>query len=318
LYPNPVCFLCTPGIVIQEDDDSNIYCNTVTQQHHPKPDDGMNETNNKNNICIVQDKDDQMTVTAPVDESLLFRYHDNVMIISWLTAINNEGKFIMSMNRHRYTSNYFLQYQKRRHRVPNSELLFVLAVPVRGMEQLIRNVGSVSGRAGIKFSTATTASSSEPAAYVPNTMSKRQKRKLGFPNGIPGLYKTPVGSKSNTTYTSFIPSTYPTSTNESHSLIESTQHFDTTTNVSSLFAVDGTVAHMVSSVMNVVDSNNDTNNNNKNIVDDNHLLITAQVIDAYVRTNYWDDKKNIFRPLSSTVPTYLTFFGAQEFGYVVP
>lgn len=52
-----------------------------------------------------------------------------------------------------------------------------------------------------------------------------------------------------------------------------------------------------------------------------HSLIMAQVEVAYVLSEYWDEKKKLFRPnpdLTSNkhVPPYLTFLGSQTFGYV--
>ena len=52
------------------------------------------------------------------------------------------------------------------------------------------------------------------------------------------------------------------------------------------------------------------------IIDDDHLLIMAEVTDAYVHPSYWDDMKKLFRPVSKEVPPYLKFFGSQTFGYV--
>jgi len=52
------------------------------------------------------------------------------------------------------------------------------------------------------------------------------------------------------------------------------------------------------------------------LVDDEHYLISATVIDAYCREDYWDSKKNMFRPRDTTVKPYLTFLGSQSFGYV--
>jgi hypothetical protein len=41
------------------------------------------------------------------------------------------------------------------------------------------------------------------------------------------------------------------------------------------------------------------------------------MIDAYVLSSYWDDKKHIFCPQTIDTKPYLTFLGAQQFGYVM-
>jgi hypothetical protein len=50
------------------------------------------------------------------------------------------------------------------------------------------------------------------------------------------------------------------------------------------------------------------------MIDEDHLLILAEVTDAYVHPSYWDDAKSIFRPLSEAAPPYMTFLGSQTFG----
>lgn len=60
----------------------------------------------------------------------------------------------------------------------------------------------------------------------------------------------------------------------------------------------------------------DDKNMHSPVIDDDHLLIMAEVIDAYIHPSYWDEKKQLFRPRSSAVPPHLKFFGSQTFGYV--
>mmetsp|Transcript_31177 Transcript_31177/g.93488 ORF Transcript_31177/g.93488 Transcript_31177/m.93488 type:complete len:88 (+) Transcript_31177:30-293(+) len=52
------------------------------------------------------------------------------------------------------------------------------------------------------------------------------------------------------------------------------------------------------------------------LVDGDHHLVLAEVIDAYVRSSYWDADKMRFRPATPETPPYLTFLGSQAFGYV--
>lgn len=120
----------------------------------------------------------------------------NVMVLSWLTATNNKGDFCASINRRRATA-------------ARLERDFALSVPVLGMEQLVRNVGAVSGRWGVsKFPEDHVSLVGAPSSPTP-PQSKRQKRKgPKFPHGIPGLRRVPMPD-----------------TND-------------------LFAIDGTVAHL--------------------------------------------------------------------------
>ena len=159
---------------------------------------------------------------------------------------------------------------------------FVLCVPVQGMEELIRNVGRTSGRFGSKFPrdheqpdkhnvSINDGSSSE---LLTTTMSRRKrKRAPRFPHGIPGLQRVSVGNKSSN---------------------------DT------LFAIQGTVAHLVCRLDRWMDDDDDTE----------HRLGRAQVTQAFVQSNYWNAQKNIFCP-QHYAPPYLTFFGLQTFGHVI-
>uniref|UniRef100_K3X1J9 Uncharacterized protein n=1 Tax=Globisporangium ultimum (strain ATCC 200006 / CBS 805.95 / DAOM BR144) TaxID=431595 RepID=K3X1J9_GLOUD len=65
----------------------------------------------------------------------------NVMTITWLTPINNQGGFLCSLNCNRYTAKYL--------QTPGS--IFVLNVPVRGMEELVLAIGGCSGANVDKF-----------------------------------------------------------------------------------------------------------------------------------------------------------------------
>jgi flavin reductase (DIM6/NTAB) family NADH-FMN oxidoreductase RutF len=95
----------------------------------------------------------------------------NVMVLSWLTATNNEGKLLFSIHKHRHSTTLLL-HQKH----------FLLSVPVHGMETLIRQVGSVSGASGSKFPDIV--SKNHEPDFVPHT---RKQKKPRFPQGIPGL-----------------------------------------------------------------------------------------------------------------------------------
>lgn len=65
----------------------------------------------------------------------------NVMTITWITAINNRGGFIGSVHAARHSVQF----------VNHAGAIFVLNVPVRGMEDLVLAVGSCSGADTDKF-----------------------------------------------------------------------------------------------------------------------------------------------------------------------
>lgn len=225
LYTNPVCFLCT--------------------YHNASADDAMTTTN------------------AP-DENDKDNSNRNVMIISWLTATDNYGNFMMSLNRRRHTAT--------RMSLANTE--FVLCVPVQGMEGLVRNVGGVSGKWGSKFPNERDDDEvQEPQEAFQKLGKRQQKRQQRFARGVPDLQTMPFGGNDDL----------------------------------SLFAIQGTVAHLQCQVEKVLE----------HVIDDDHYLITAKVMDAYCQSDYWDTNKNIFRPNQESKP-YLSFFGSQTFGYVVP
>eukprot|EP01132_Coremiostelium_polycephalum_P006166 gene6166-7679_t len=62
------------------------------------------------------------------------------MTITWLTCIDNNGFFMCSLNKNRFSAQLLLSSKK-----------FVLNVPVSGMEQLVLNIGGCSGRNVNKF-----------------------------------------------------------------------------------------------------------------------------------------------------------------------
>eukprot|EP00741_Cyanophora_paradoxa_P018054 tig00021037_g17434.t1 len=64
----------------------------------------------------------------------------NIMTISWLTPVNNQGGFLCSINKRRHTLK-LIQARKR----------FVLSVPVRGMEDLLVAIGGCTGVEVDKF-----------------------------------------------------------------------------------------------------------------------------------------------------------------------
>jgi len=65
----------------------------------------------------------------------------NVMTVSWLTAIDNKGGFVMALNRRRASAERIV------HAFKESDVpLFTLGVAVAGMETLLLQIGGCSGR----------------------------------------------------------------------------------------------------------------------------------------------------------------------------
>eukprot|EP01063_Lacrimia_lanifica_P037622 TRINITY_DN7783_c0_g1_i1.p2 TRINITY_DN7783_c0_g1~~TRINITY_DN7783_c0_g1_i1.p2 ORF type:complete len:251 (+),score=82.33 TRINITY_DN7783_c0_g1_i1:101-853(+) len=74
----------------------------------------------------------------------------NVMTISWLTCINNNGVFFMSMNEHRASAGNVYDAEGDAY---FADAEFVLNVPVQGAEALLRRVGGETGKEVDKFGT---------------------------------------------------------------------------------------------------------------------------------------------------------------------
>lgn len=214
----------------------------------------------------------------------------NVMVVSWLTPVNNNGRFMMSINKRRHTSTVLTSDP---HSVSFPSLHeFVLCVPVAGMEELVLNVGKTSGRWGrSKF----------PQDYSAHrNVENPDKKRIHFSHGIDGLFAVKVGTSDQFTSIS-----------------------DDGLQPRSPFAIKGTVAHLKCAIHHIASEH-------EKFVDNEHNLIIADVIEAYVHCDYWDGTKNQFfpqqrggsdnettRPSSSSLPPpYLTFFGSQKFGYV--
>jgi flavin reductase (DIM6/NTAB) family NADH-FMN oxidoreductase RutF len=236
------------------------------------------------------DVEDAKGQAATYDSSsLIGAAAQNVMVLSWLTATNNLNAFMFSLCKRRYTAS-----------IISDGSIFTLSVPVQGMEELVRQVGSFSGRFGSKFAEdnhtskttpiddySTKEASSAVDGQDDNTpLSKRQRKKLqrelNQRGGIPELNRTDLHD----------------------SLIRDNDNGDT---ACPLFAVQGTVAHMVCRVTRII----------PNTIDDEHVLVLAKVEGAHIQSAYWNAEKCLFRPAGSNVPPYLTFFGSQTFGYVV-
>ena len=330
LYPNPVCFLCTStaknnaersGAAAsdcekqqqqdeEEEDSSSLLLMSPPKRKNEKntADDGDAILKHKNNPPTAAAAATTTTCTSqktPADK--------NVMVISWLTATNNFGRFLFSMNRRRYTaSRLFLDgdededmivKEQQQHLQRNDS--FVLCVPTADLAELVRNVGNVTGYSGSKFPQdhypPVTVTANNDKAIIEEAsvdhsstnnkpISKRQRNKQPrFPYGIPGLQRTAIGGGAH--YSTTTTTTTTGMTNDT------------------LFAIEGTVAHLICHLYTTLPQ--------YDLIDPEHFLGVGVVTAAFVRAEYWNVRHNQFYPQNKGLPPYLTFLGVGKFGHVI-
>ena len=168
----------------------------------------------------------------------------NLMTISWLTALDNRGHILLSVN-------------KRRHSAANilTTGMFVLNVPTAELAPTVLEIGGCSGRDVDKI--------------------KQFQADLG------GYC---------------LPGWQPLAANEEAK--------------EKLFAIGACVAHLVVQVLQALPDVPHL---------DSHHIVVCRVMQAFVRTAYWDGK--IFAPRNheeTLTPPYMSFFGSQTFGYIYP
>ncbi len=410
LYPNPVCFMSTldttgnrqssnfdSSLYPKCRDDGADYDSAPQPVHDAKGHKSTKPSSVKESIRVSQELSfdsksiDDRSKSSESAKSRQSKF--NVMVLSWLTPTNNQGHFMFSIHKSRYSASLLAPAKKSCGDVQDSEstdftkilshntinekrergtvcpsqhdiqnnrindanetiftkkydsgIEFALSVPVKGMEKLILDVGSISGKYGSKFPHAPSSNTdincnkrSDPGESKP--MSNRQMKKLKKQQlsscGIPDLIPVQLGQS------------IPCSKKE----LEASN---------SLFAIHGTVAHLRCRTYSVIGTTqqsrmekSDCGDDGKEddpagIIDNDHLLVMAEVIDAFVHPYYWNSEKLLFQPRSDlsdgefldtpvgsgetangkndkfssirkrSAPPYLTFFGSQEFGYVVP
>ena len=251
-----------------------------------------------NPVCLLCTTNTSENSTKPIR---------NVMVVSWLTATNNNGRFVMSVNKRRHTASILVPTSTSTSNTVETEtstVEFVLSVPVAGMEDLVKNIGKTSGRWGTsKFFSNKLPSQKEgklspsPSHDSDSKRSTSPKKKNKFELGIEGLHAVKIGESEEE----------PASKND-------------------LFGIRGTIAHLKCKINCIIDNNGGKNEcMDTGMVDDDHYLISADVTDAYVKEDYWNEKKKVFQPCrreggghQHSPPPYLTFFGSQSFGYVLP
>eukprot|EP00039_Didymoeca_costata_P011293 m.157972 g.157972 ORF g.157972 m.157972 type:complete len:289 (+) comp15124_c0_seq19:382-1248(+) len=90
-----------------------------------------------NPVCLLSIGED---VTGYEEEE---EAKSNVQTVSWLTPVDNNANFVMSLNQKRYTAKKL--YNAYHHKGRKQPVTAVLSVPVKGMENVVLKIGSLSG-----------------------------------------------------------------------------------------------------------------------------------------------------------------------------
>lgn len=174
----------------------------------------------------------------------------NIMTISWLTPIDNRGRFICSINKRRHSATGVLAH---RH--------FVLNVPTADLAGTVLKVGGCTGANVDKI------------------------------ESFPQLRCCEPGWKPLEDWPPLSPTTGKPDP--------------------PAFALAPCVAHIVAQVVNDLSHHSCQNE---------HHILECEILKGYVKSSHWD-KKGQLKPGAcgaGTAPPYLTFFGSQTFGYVLP
>ena len=245
-----------------------------------------------NPVCFLTTINHTITTITPT--STPNKPKRNAMVLSWITATNNNGRFMMSVNKRRHTASILSAGDGDGGGGSGGvggNIEFVLCVPVKGMEDLVLNVGKTSGRWGsskfpIDHQNDDNSSPPPPSSSIITTCKPPKAKKKKFENGIDGLVAVKIGK------------------------VE-----EAPLNDDELFAIRGTVAHLKCKTYGIVGGIDG------DAIDDEHHLILAEVVDAYVQSDYWNEEKKQFQPMKQssgeTPPPYMKFLGSQTFGYVV-
>ena len=258
----------------------------------------------------------------------------NVMTLSWLAPCNNYGGFSFTIHKSRYTCEALLAHKNAS---------FVLSIPTAAQIELILAVGKCSGKTVDKFgadSTTDTAIISNLSTIPVGTyttienMKKHNKQHGNNSNSNSNISlklvdKTDVMSKVsvqiNKASNSFLALNNDSDSDsdgddeknsdpvddgvssppgKNNSNISNSSNIDTTVGTK-LMAVEGTVAHILCKVISHTDS-----------ADAGHHLFIAQMVDAYVHTDYWSNKGKCFVASNANLPPLVSFLGSQKFAYI--
>jgi len=211
----------------------------------------------------------------------------SLMTISWLTATDNHGGFVASMNQNRYTAQVLDGWE-----------YFVLSIPAADLADTVLKIGGHHGTAtedkinqlGIAVCTpGWPHEGAEPSA-------------LGAAPSAAGPGEVPSSADSQHAAQQHQPKkSRRTLSKKDQKQADRLQ--EVASIVKGTIAVEGCVAHIVCEKKSVQD------------LGQGHNLLLCQMLCAYVRPQYWSG--NTFCPQSDDTEPYLTFFGSQTFGHVV-
>ena len=214
-------------------------------------------------------------------ESMKQSAKSNIMVLSWLSPKDNSGNFIFSMNHARYSAKA----------VVHTRSFFVLAVPIRGMEEIVLLAGRGSASheenfAAVDHSTQNPQTSN--VSQIPPTPPHVTNKLHRFFSQSPAPSPTPIVF--GTTSTPF-PYLFPPFASSPEPPPDS-----------ALFSIEGCAAHLLCKVNAVLSET------------DGHFVCEATIHKAYVKERYWETGK-LFKPAEGE-PEFLSFYGAQTFGYM--
>jgi len=267
-----------------------------------------------NNFINLKDGRDfsRILYTNPVCFLVSHRPDDmgvNIMILSWLTPVNNKGLFTFSINKRRFTN------QCLRH---SSE--FILSIPCREMEDAVLAVGKCSGKYGNKLDHLSKSSLVELETIPISSSSSDNNTPPSITGGIKKAEHA-TSAKSNNRFSALCTSDdsesdgYSDNSNNNeggggkHNVAEEKtvahqSHLEKPPPPPELVIIKGSVAYLRCMIKTWSE------------VDDEHHVVVAQIEQGAVNEKYWNGKH--FAPTSEEYPPYLTFLGSQTFGYTTP
>jgi flavin reductase (DIM6/NTAB) family NADH-FMN oxidoreductase RutF len=217
----------------------------------------------------------------------------NLMTISWLTAIDNDGHFLCSMN-------------QRRHSARNlaSNPFLVLSVACAGLESLLCKVGGCSGRGVADKPRALDVPLCQPG-WRPLQPNAAADADADLDAASAALSLEDDGGPHQASNAA-----RPSSSHEEHpwpaeGLVElpAVTDADLERARMSAFAVAPGVAHVLARVTSVRGIHG-------------HFLLVCETIGAYARSEYWSGKT--LEPQHDGLPPILSFVGSQKFNHSVP
>eukprot|EP00551_Chaetoceros_affinis_P011600 CAMPEP_0203664306 /NCGR_PEP_ID=MMETSP0090-20130426/1738_1 /ASSEMBLY_ACC=CAM_ASM_001088 /TAXON_ID=426623 /ORGANISM="Chaetoceros affinis, Strain CCMP159" /LENGTH=360 /DNA_ID=CAMNT_0050527507 /DNA_START=241 /DNA_END=1323 /DNA_ORIENTATION=- len=251
----------------------------------------------------------------------------NVMVVSWLTPINNNARFMMSINKRRHTASLLastsgtstcsksepsVKGEKECSFISESKggangaekfmKEFVLCVPVAGMEELVLDVGKTSGRWGrSKFPLDHDADGDKNDRHMNTIDVDANENENENVDADTTSKRNPKSNKKRRAKTKieFINGIQGLTAIK---LGTSNAIANTDSDADSLFAIKGTVAHLKCKVHSIpfLDENKDDKDNDTRgaaIIDDDHYLIVCDILEAFILSDYWDVTKKRFIPM---------------------